>query len=188
MARAHGIMPETIDGVRRGMKAVLRSSVDVLLLRAGPQAFPRSRLLLLSMLLAYFLTDVLDAWIEGYRAAPMMLQSVVDTGLWVSFYVLLLSGWSVLPRLPQTLTAWFSAGVIFNFLWVPVDGAVRFLASPDAQGWLTLPVLLLVVWSMMVMAYLLRHTLRVGLLVTVPVAVVCGLIAILLLSYMFPLA
>jgi hypothetical protein len=117
-----------------------------------------------------------------------VLQSAFDTGLWSLFYGLILGVWSLLPRLPQTLTAWFGAGVLFNLAWLPLDAATRYVKDPDVQAWLTVPVVLLIVWAMMVMAYLLRHALRASLLVTLPIAMACGLINILLLYFMFPLA
>jgi len=188
MRRAHGIMPQTIEGVVRRVKAVFLSCLDVMLLRVGPQVFPRSRILLGFMLLAYFLTDVLDAWLYGYSAVPVLLQSVLDAGIWVFFYLLLLGAWSVLPRLEQTLTAWFGAGVLFNLLSIPVILGDVLLPGADAQAWLFLPKFALILWPMMVMAYLLHHALRTGYALAVVLAVVCGLMNIGLLYYLFPVA
>lgn len=188
MARAHGIMPQSADGVVRRMKAVFLSCLDVLLLRAGPQVFPRSRLFLALMLLAYLLTDALLNCLEGYSALPMLVEAVFDTGIWVLCFVLALAGWSVLPRLEQTLTAWFGAGILFNLIQLPMELALYLLPNLDIRDWLPVPVFMLCLWTMMVMANLLRHALRANYVVAVVIAVISVLANIILTSSLFPVA
>ncbi|MGE5624596.1 MAG: hypothetical protein ACM3ZT_03510 [Bacillota bacterium] len=170
------------------MKAVLLSFLDVFLLRAGPQAFPRSRVLLTVCLLAYLLTDVVVDWLQGYSAVPMVLGSVFDCGYWLLAFTLTLGAWSVLPRLEQTLSAWFGAGLLFNIIDLPLAGIARLFPNPDVQAWLNLPVFLLILWSMAVMAHLLHDALRSHYALAVVVAAVTGTINILLSLYLFPLA
>ncbi|HLW74405.1 MAG TPA: hypothetical protein VKT74_04990, partial [Gammaproteobacteria bacterium] len=67
----------------RRVKAVFLSCLDVMLLRVGPQVFPRSRILLAVALLAYLLSDVLVNWVQGFSAVPMLLETLFDAGYWL---------------------------------------------------------------------------------------------------------
>lgn len=169
------------------MKAVFLSCLDVLLLRAGPQAFPRSKVLLAVSLLAYLLTDALVDWLQGYAAVPMVLSSVFDGGFWLLAYALILGGWSLLTRLEQTLSAWFGAGVLFNLIDLPLAGIGRVTNNPDVQAWLFVPEFLLALWSMAVMASLLRDALRSHYVLSVVIAATAVTTDILLSLYLFPL-
>ena len=179
-------MHQTTGGVLRRVKAVLLSCLDVMLLRVGPQVFPRSRVLVAVSLLAYLLTDALVNWVQGYSALPMVLQSVFDCGYWLLVFTLILGGWSVLPRLEQALSAWFGAGVLFNLIDLPLAGIDRAANDPNVQAWLFVPEFLLALWSMAVMANLLRHALRAHYFFSVIIAATAVTIDILLSLYLFP--
>lgn len=168
------------------MRAVFLSSLDILLLRCGPQVFPRSRLLFILVLAPYFLTDMLDDWLQGYSLTPNLLQSFFDTGSWLLLLAPVLGVWAVLPRLMQTLTAWYGAGVLLNFVSMPLLAAALVFTSNDAQQWLGIAGVLLGVWSIMVLANLLHHALRSGYAIALVVAVVCVSFNMVLSLDLFP--
>lgn len=168
------------------MRAVFLSSLGVLFLRCGPQVFPRSRLLFLLVLAPYFLTDMLDDWLQGYSLTPNLLDSFFDTGSWLLLIALLLGIRSVLPRLLQTLTAWYGAGVLLNFVSLPVLAATKVFTGSDAQQWLGLAGILLAVWSIMVLANLLYHALRTGYAIALVLAVICVSFNMVLSLDLFP--
>ena len=186
MTKAHGIMHQTIDGVPRRVKAVFLSCLDVMLLRVGPQVFPRSRILLGMALLMYLLSDTLVNWVQGFSAVPMVLDALFDAGYWSLAFVLVLGIWSVLPRLEQTLSAWFGVELLFNLVELPLAAASRVFNSPDAQAWLDLPIFLLILWSMAVMANLFHYALRANYVLSVIIAATAVTCNILLSFYLFP--
>ena len=148
--------------------------------------FPRSRLLFLLVLAPYFLTDMLDDWLQGYSLTPNLLQSFFDTGSWLLLLTLLLGICSVLPRLLQTLTAWYGAGVLLNFVSLPVLAAAMVFTGSDAQLWFALAGILLAVWSIMVLANLLHHALRAGYAIALVLAVICVSFNMVVSLNMFP--
>lgn len=156
-------MPETGSGFGPIVIAIVRSSWEVLLLRSGPQAFPRSRLALYGLMSAYFVVDLLLAGVQGYDAVSVVLQSVLDTGIWVVGYALLLGLKAALPRLDQTLSAWYGASTLLMLVSLPLALAERLLRGADAQLPILVLELALLGWSMMVVANLLRHAIRVDL-------------------------
>jgi len=169
------------------VKAIARACWQIFLLRSGPQAFPRSWFLLAIAALAYFLTDAVLALAQGFAALPLLLQSSLDTGFQVLIFAVLLAAKAVLPRLVQTLSAWYGAGSIINILSLPLAVADRLLPEHAAQIYLALPFLLLVAWTMMVMAHVLRHALGIGLAFGLIIAAVCVLANQVVLQALFPL-
>ncbi len=169
------------------MKAIARACWEIFLLRSGPQAFPRSWLLLAMLALVYFITDAVQALVEGFRMLPLLAQTTFDTGLQVVIFVVLLATKSMLPRLNQSLSAWFGAASLINLLFLPVDVADRFLPEQYSQIYLALPFMLLVAWTMMVLAHVLRHALGIGLAFALIIAAVCVLANQVVLQALFPL-
>jgi hypothetical protein len=169
------------------VKAIARACWEIFLLRSGPQAFPRSWLLLGMLALAYFITDAMLALVQGYGTLPLLLQTSFDTGLQVVIFAVLLATKSVLPRLVQTLSAWYGAASLMNILSLPVAVADRLLPEHAAQVYLALPFLLLLAWTMMVMAHVLRHALGIGLAFGLIIAAVCTLANQVILQSLFPL-
>lgn len=156
-------MPETGTGFGPIVIAIVRSSWEVLLLRSGPQVFPRSHVVLYGAMLAYLGCDAFVDWVQGYDLISVALQSVLETCMWVVAYTVLLAVKAALPRLDQTLTAWFGASTLIILIFLPIAIAGRFLTAPVAQIPILLLELLLLAWTMLVMAHLLRHALRIDL-------------------------
>jgi len=156
-------MPETGTGFGPIVIAIVRSSWEVLLLRSGPQALPRSRLALYGLMSAYLAVDLLLAAVQGYDAVSVVLQSLLDTGIWVVGYAVLLGLKAALPRLDQTLSAWYGASTLLMLVSLPLAFAERLPWGPEAQLPIFILELTLLGWSMMVVANLLRHAIRVDL-------------------------
>lgn len=175
-------------GSGRKLKAVLLSCVDVFLLRVGPQAFPRSRVLLFVLTLMYLLTDVLGDWVQGLSAVPMVLDSGFDTAYWLLVFALILGAWSVLPRVEQTLIAWFGVGVLFNLIDLPFDVAARFFTREDVRIALSVLAIPVILWPMVVIANLLHHALRKNYVLSMALAATAGTVNILLAQYLFPVS
>ena len=63
-------------------------------------------------------------------------------------------------RIFQTLTALLGTGVIISLLAIPVLLAISYV--PQLAGYFGLIMLLLIIWSLVIMAHVLRHALSVG--------------------------
>ncbi len=169
------------------MKAVVRNVWRVLLLKAGPSAFPHSLSLLSAAALAYLATDVLGAWLYGYAPVPALQQSVMDAGLQVLLLAALLSPKLQLARLNRALTAWFGAGVILNLVGLPLDLGFRLLPQQTAELWMAVPYLMLMAWSIMVLAWILRQALDADIFTAFVAAIACVLATTQIVGSLFPL-
>lgn len=168
------------------MKAIARACWGIFLLRSGPQAFPRSWILLGLISAAYLVTDALLFLAQGVTGLGVFIQTAFDFGLQVLFFAAVLAAKFVLPRLNQTLSAWFGAGVILNLLSLPAAFALLKTTTPWAQDVLLIPVFLVIGWGMAVMTQVLRHALAVGPLFGLVIAAVYTFASIVIFQGLFP--
>ncbi len=101
------------------MGGVLRRLVDVVLLRAGPQALPASRTLATGCVLAYVAVGVA---VLGARMGPAkaLAEGILDAAMLAAFAwgLLRLRGWP--NRFLQTYTALTGTGALLGLLaWAP---------------------------------------------------------------------
>ncbi|HSC48194.1 MAG TPA: hypothetical protein VLG68_08910 [Gammaproteobacteria bacterium] len=167
------------------MKAFARTCWELLLLRSAPNAFPKSWTLLALFAAAYFLTDALVALAQGFRATPLLLQTVFDTGLQALFFGALLGVKWLLPRFNQALTAWYGVGTIFNLLFLPV--ALLSLLLPNQFTLLLVPFVLLLAWNVAVLAHILRPSLNIGPAFALVIAAFCMVVNLIVVGSLFPL-
>lgn len=167
------------------MKAVLRTWRELLLFRSAPRALPKSWTLLASAAAVYLFTDALADFAQGFRSEPLLLQSVFDTGLQALFFGALLGVKWLLPRFNQALSAWYGVGAILNLLLLPL--ALLALKLPADSPFLLVPELLLLAWSVAVLAHILRPALDIGPASALVIAAACMVINLVVLGALFPL-
>jgi hypothetical protein len=168
------------------MSPLLTIWLDICLLRAGPQDLPASRVLLGLALIAYLLVSTLLA-LPGYSLATSLQIATTDLLLLLLFAgsVLYLTG--NLARIYQTLSALAGAGTLLGLLALPL---VQSLYGARESGQVSLAVLLLWLllmgWNLLVVAHIVRHALSVILPIAVGIAVLYTLIAMQLITALFP--
>lgn len=156
---------------RAGLGALLRLYVDIALWRRGPQHVPAVGILLPLTLGAYVLINALlnvllpagtsAAAGAAHGAFDWLLQLCADIGFLLAWYWLLLRLFGRSARYRQTITA------IFGFqlaLAPPIAVAGWFVERYGSDTALQLPVylvyLVMVVWSVLATAHILRATLE----------------------------
>ena len=129
--------------------------LDICLFRKGPQDTPASMALLKMGLAAYGLTSLL-ALLIGTSVPVAVLQTLVDMVLLSSLLYLALLLYRHPQRFEQTLSALTGAGALMSLLALPL---IVWIAQQSPGGDAQLPALLLValmVWSIAIMAHILR--------------------------------
>jgi hypothetical protein len=173
--------------VPAALLVLVRTLLDIALLRLGPQDLPDSRFLLGLTLTAHALSVLLLS-LAVHSVASSFLAGVVDTAVLVLLTLTLLYAQKLQQRLVQTLSALAGTGALLGFLAL-VPTWWWFLAERSggdrALPWLLL--LLLVVWSLLVMGHVLRHALSANLGIGLAVAAVFYWIAITVRDRLFPL-
>jgi len=149
--------------------SLLRLYIDIAVWRRGPQDLPTAPLLLPLSVLAYFMVYIASEWL-----ARRIVRGDVSNGLSVvtlALDVLYVAGWYWLllrlfrrsERYGQTTAAIFGCTAL---LTLPLALAAQLLIASSNGGiaWLA-PLMLcaiaaLVVWSVLILAHILRHALE----------------------------
>lgn len=138
---------------------LVRAFYEICLFRKRPQDLPASPVLFWMVLCLY-------AVISGLLSYPSQTApAALATGL-IEALMLMLITWlflylrSVPERWLQTCTALAGTGVIFSAVALPLFYATVLVeVSAALESFISLQVIILVVWNIAVMAYILRHAL-----------------------------
>lgn len=164
------------------LKLLLNFFVDLCLLRAAPQDLPgSSSLLILTTLLSVLigLVMIVDARIG---IAVALMESLFDAGLMLAALYFGLRFHSLKARFLQAATALMGSGLMLGLLALPLVAWSHRAESSEA-GFL---LLLLIVWSMVVMGHILRHTFNTRFHLGFGIAVLYTLVSWNLTFMLFP--
>ncbi len=159
---------------------------EQLLLKRAPQQDAYSPAALAAALLMYLLVDLAQVS-SGSPAKGAWAVALTDTAVTVIFAAAVLSLAAKTQRLVQTLTALAGTGALLGLLGLPLIWQVARTqeagAAPTllAVGWV-----LLVAWSVVVQAHIFRHALSTRFGYGLLLAVLHSLIAVSVLSRLFP--
>ena len=112
------------------------------------------------VLAAFLFTDWLTFLVQDVAGLRSLVETAFDCSLQLAYLSMVLAARFVLPRLNQVLTAWLGAGIFLNLLAVPVNAAGTLFTSDAAQRLVFIPEMMLVAWTMAVMAHILSHSME----------------------------
>jgi len=164
------------------MKTLLNHFVDLCLLRLGPQDLPFSIQLLVVTTALNVLVGVVMIVDVRTGVALALGESLFDAGLMLAVLHLGLRSQNRLARFVQAATALMGSGLLLGLLALPLISWSR--SSDTAAAGLLL--LTLIVWSMVVMGHILRHTFEIGLGIGVGLAFAYTLLSWNLTLILFP--
>jgi hypothetical protein len=164
------------------MKTLLNHFVDLCLLRKGPQDMPFSSLLLVATGLLNVLVGVLMIVDVRNGVAGALGESLFDTGLMLTVLYFALQSQNRRARFVQAATALMGSGLLLGLLALPLISWSRNADSGEAG----LLLLALIIWSMVVMGHILRHTFEVGLGIGIGLAFAYTLLSWNLTLILFP--
>jgi len=136
------------------LKALLKYLVDLCLLRAGPQDLPASSTLLILFTLLNVLVSlvmIVDARLGFF---PALLESLFEAALLLSTLYLGLKYRGDPSRFVQSASALMGSGLLLGLAALPLVSWSQKSDSTEAG----LLLLVLVIWSLVVMGHILRHT------------------------------
>lgn len=150
-----------------------RVSVDVMLLRRGPQDLPSSWGLMIGLAFAYCSLAFMQVSLVT-EAAPAITQAVLATLILAAYVNAVLRMRQFPARFVQTLTAFFMMGCILTVLMLgPTSALAPFLNAladnPDAQNvpqppaFALLAYMMIGLWSLVIFGHIYRHALEVSL-------------------------
>ncbi len=146
------------------MKPLFKLFFDICRLRAKPQDVPASNTLMLFTLLVAIITGVpaIIGHVGGLASALMI--GLVDVVLILVLLRIFLTLTGLSGRLLQSATALFGTGVIINLFSIPVqmllDSSAEYSVSQFVGALLYFALL---VWSLVIMGHILRHSFKLQL-------------------------
>lgn len=150
------------------MKSLIKSFWEVCLLQKAPQDIPYSRELFLLLLLAGFLVNFLvnNLYFAHYLPETEIGSILLVVSLQALFFLtsisLLMMVMGYRMRIIQTLTALLGTDLIITLLAMPALLTISYL--PALAGYFGLILFFLIIWSLVIMAHILRHALSVSFL------------------------
>ncbi|MBT3016552.1 MAG: hypothetical protein KME63_12485 [Candidatus Thiodiazotropha sp. (ex Clathrolucina costata)] len=163
---------------------LLKSAVDLCLLRSAPQDLPASNHLLWLLILLNLLVGtamVLDGRLGLFRA---VLENLFGLALMLGVLTAALSIRSRLPRFNQTASATLLSGLLLSLLALPLVAWRHRSESSESE----LLLLVLFVWSIVVLGHILRHAFEISLNLGIGFALLYTLMAWSIMSHLFPVA
>jgi len=137
---------------------------EICLLRKAPQDIPYSRELFFLLLLAGFLVNnvYLTLSLPEPDIGSVLLVVCIHTVFFLGSLSVLMLVMGYRVRIIQTLSSLLGTDVIISLLAMPVLLAISYV--PQLAGYFGLILLLLIIWSLVIMAHILRHALSVNFL------------------------
>ena len=168
------------------MLLLVKTWLELCLLRKGPQDLPASGFFLGLSLGCYALVSWLVAS-PSFGITDAALLALVDSGMLAAFVVLLLYLQSKTERINQALSALAGSGSLMGLFALPlvllVDPGQPAEQVPAllAGVWL-----LLLIWNLFVMAHIIRHALSSSFAVGLGAAVLYALVSMQVVATLFP--
>ena len=164
------------------MKTLLNHFVDLCLLRKGPQDMPFSPQLLVVVTLLNVLVGVVMIVDVRTGVVTSLGESLFDAGLMLVVLYFALQSQNRLARFNQAAISLMGSGLLLGLLALPL---ISWSRNPDSvlAG---LSLLVLIVWSMVVMGHILRHTFEIRLFIGIGLAFIYTLLSWNLTLILFP--
>lgn len=141
------------------MKVILRF-IDICLFRSGPDSLPANYQLMQLILLTYFIVSVAVNQIDMSLRISLWI-GLTDLIVLMAFLYVLLRLNNFLPRYQQTLMAMAGAGSLLGLLAMPLLWAFhQYAEQSDKANFILLALMLLMLWSLMVTAHIIRRSIE----------------------------
>lgn len=169
------------------MLQLIRAFWDICRLRAGPQALPSGRNLLISVVIAgifidSFASSILIPKLSGFEIITTV--AIFNVVLLAAVYLLLnVIGYK--QRAMQTLTAIAGSGLFISLVLLPGLITVDF-AEQETKSF-ALFILIDNIWRIAVNAHIFRHALSVSLLMAMIISVSYLLLGVLAADFLLPI-
>jgi len=144
------------------VKEIVVALLEIATLRRGPEDLPASRFFLGLMFAFYMVTGAVSIALYSENPADLLAQLVVDLGLLLGFFGLLLSLFRRASRLTQTLAAVMGASALLACFALPLSLLLRSSAPGDPGALIpALGIYLIVLWSISINGNILQRALEI---------------------------
>jgi hypothetical protein len=169
------------------VQPLIKIFVGIFFLRAKPQDVPASSALLLLSIVLVIVSGVVSMFSTVGELTQGIVVSLLDVALTFAMVTVILKVMNLSSRLTQTATAIFGTGVIVNLVSLPV--VWLWSSGFGSSGFRLLGGLLyfvLLVWSLVIMGHILRHSFNLHLSSGILIAIGYFLVINNLVQSLFP--
>jgi hypothetical protein len=138
---------------------LLKLFIDICRLQAKPQDVPASNALLLLTIALALVSGMASISSSVHGVIEIVAISLMDVALTLTLLYLFLNLTNLSSRLMQAATAMFGTGTVINLVSLPVMWMMN--SSPENPGFQLLGALFyfgLLIWSLVIMGHILRHS------------------------------
>ncbi len=167
------------------MYLLLEKFWGICLLKLSPQDLPASWFLLQLTISFNFITSLVLLLIDS-NLLSSIAQALLDITLFLGLLFLLLQHNQKSMRFAQTATAITACGGLINIFAMPIFILLQATASDQINALALLGFLILFIWSLIIIAHILRHALDCQFFEGMILSVAYVLIHLLLSSLLFP--
>jgi hypothetical protein len=158
----HGPERRFAPGNGLEVKQIIVALLEIATLRRGPEDLPASQFFLGLMVLLYVATGVISISLYSDDPGDLVAQLLLDLGLLLAFFGLLLSLFRRLRRLTQTLAAVMGASALLACFALPLSLLLRGSAPGDSGALIpALGIYLIVLWSISINGHILQRALEI---------------------------
>jgi len=171
------------------MTQLLRSLVQIALLRKDPGVLPASIVLAVLLAMAYAVTSALQSWIL-YGADRIVSRTAIDLGLSLALVWVVLTVTRRGHRYPQTISAVLGTSVLVAPIVVLLLLLMQGPAATYYPAWLVARTgaVVVTIWFILVIGHILRGALETGLVTGVAIALTWLIASRALAEKLFPMA
>ena len=169
------------------MNLLLKLFIDICRLRAKPQDVPASSALLMLTIALALVSGIVSISSSVYGMEQIIVISLMDVAVTLVLLSFFLNLMRLSSRLLQTATAIFGTGAIINLLSLPVMLLMN--SGPENPGYQLLGALFyfaLLIWGLVVIAHILRHSFELPLTGGLLIAIGYFLLINTLIQTLFP--
>lgn len=158
---------------------------DICRLQKGPQDVPAAPILFWLLLALGLIIDlaITVSFVDFQQALLLVLANTIVLFAVVIFMLVMLGYAS---RIMPTLTTLIGTGLVFSFIRVPIIFMVKL--APQNASMFGLVEIMLLVWSLVVVAHILRHALSIQLFLAGALAFGYFMLSYQLVNYFIPQA
>ena len=143
-------------------KSLLVTILEICALKKGPRDIPESDVLQRQMLFLYVLVGCISI-LFGSQVSFLVAvgQAFLETFVLTVFIYLLLSSFSFAHRFKQVISAMYASGALISLVSLPFVYQIEVLSrNQQALGFLGWLVFIIMCWSFVVMAHIIRKAIQ----------------------------
>ena len=167
------------------MQQLIKLFWEICLLRKGPQDVPAAQVLFWLLLIVGMVVDLIIA-VNFIDFQSALLMVIANTIVLFGVVIGLLYIFRYANRIIQTLTTLIGTGLIFSVIRLPLMLIVKMV--PDNASMFGFIEIFILVWSLVVIAHILRHALSIELFLAAMLAFGYFMLSYQLVNYFIPQA